>query len=117
MCCSIVTTAQENGISVHFFDGVVVSGYVDKGGFMNFTGPNVSYVAGNSRVMVGMLPSLRFKEDSSKVKNAFITPNLGMGVTFVYKKMVVQIPLYYNSKTTSLNGKWVGGIGFGLKMK
>ena len=113
----VAAVAQEGGIRFGLFDGIVMAGYAGKGGFLNFAGPNLAYTSGNSRIMIGMLPSLRFKEDRSAVKNAFVTPNLGMGITFVYKKAAVQIPLYYNSKTASLNGKWVVGVGVGMKLR
>jgi len=113
----IPVVAQQNEVKAGWFDGTVIAGYVDKGGFLNFTGPNVSYTAGNSKIMVGMLPSLRFKEDHSEVKNSLVVPNLGMGITYAYKKIAVQLPLYYNPKTALINGKWVTGIGFGMKLK
>ena len=104
-------------INFGFFDGTIVTGYVDQGGFLNFTGPNVSYTSGKSKILVGMLPSLRFKEDKSAVKNAFVTPTLGMGMTYSYKKIAIQVPFYYNAKTATLDGKWNVGIGIGLKLK
>lgn len=100
-----------------FYDGTVIAGYVDHGGYLNFTGPNVSYVFGKSKILAGMLPSLRFKEDKSEVKNAFVTPTLGIGITYSYKKFAVQVPFYYNAKTSNVNGKWNIGIGIGLKFK
>ena len=99
------------------YDGTIVAGYVDHGGYLNFTGPNVSYAFGKSKVLAGMLPSLRFKEDKSMVKNAFVTPTLGMGITYSYKKFAVQVPFYYNAKTAIADGKWNVGIGIGLKLK
>ena len=104
-------------INFGFFDGTIVAGYADQGGFLNFTGPNVSFTSGKSKILVGMLPSLRFKEDKSAVKNAFVTPTLGMGITYSYKKIAVQVPFYYNAKTATVNGKWNVGIGIGLKLK
>lgn len=100
-----------------FFEGTVVAGYVDRGAFLNFTGPNVSYTTGNSKILVGMLPSLRFKEDPAAVKNAFVTPTLGMGITYAYRKLALQLPLYYNPKTATDNGRWNLGFGIGVKLK
>lgn len=117
MLWRVSAVAQENRINVGWFDGIVMAGYVNNGGFLNFAGPNLSYTNRNSKIMVGMLPSLRFKEDHADVKNAWITPNLGLGVTYSYKKIAFQIPFYYNSKTAITNGKWVGGIGIGVKLK
>lgn len=108
---------KAESIQFGFYDGTIVMGYVDHGGYLNFTGPNVSYAFGKSKILAGMLPSLRFKEDKSEVKNAFATPTLGMGITYSYKKFAVQVPFYYNAKTANVNGKWNIGIGIGLKLK
>jgi hypothetical protein len=66
--------------------------------------------------MIGVLPSLRFKEDKGITKNSFITPSLGIGITYTFKSLAIQIPFYYTSKTTVENGKWEMGIGIGLKI-
>ena len=44
-----------------------------------------------------ILPSVRFKEDNGITKNALVTPSLGIGITYTYKLLAVQIPFYYNS--------------------
>ncbi|MCY1486001.1 hypothetical protein D3C87_205060 [compost metagenome] len=108
---------KESKVAFGFFEGTVVAGYVDKGGFLNFTGPNVSLTSGKSKLLLGMLPSLRFKEDKSQVKNSFVMPTLGMGLTYSYKKLALQVPLYYNAKTSTADGKWNMGIGVGIKLK
>lgn len=113
----IIEDSKKEKVTFCFFDGMIVAGYVDKGAYLNFTGPNVSYTSGKSKVLVGMLPSLRFKEDKAAVKNAFVTPTLGMGITYSYKKFAVQVPFYYNAKTSTVDGKWNVGIGIGLKLK
>ncbi|WP_341906557.1 hypothetical protein [Fluviicola taffensis] len=99
------------------FDGVIVAGYVDNGAFVNFTGPSVSLTIKNSKILLGMLPSLRYKEDHGIFKNSPITPNLGCGLTYCYKKIAVQVPLYYNAKTATANGRWNIGIGVGMRLK
>jgi len=104
-------------VAVNPFDGIMVMGYVDNGAFLNFTGPNLSFSKGKSKLMFGMLPSLRYKEDHSTIKNAPLTPNLGMGMTFCYKKIVLQVPLYYNAKTATANGEWNVGVGIGFRLK
>lgn len=108
---------KESKVTFGFFEGTVIAGYVDKGGFLNFTGPNVSLTSGKSKLLLGMLPSLRFKEDKSQVKNSFVMPTLGMGLTYSYKKLALQVPLYYNAKTSTADGKWNVGIGVGIKLK
>lgn len=112
--------AQENTTKVKasFFDGIAVAGYVDHGAFVNFTGPNVSLMHQNTKLMLGMLPSLRIRKDESPgTRNSTITPSLGIGIAAVYKKIVLQIPLYYNAKTTTQNGNWKMGIGLGYSLK
>ncbi|NML71153.1 hypothetical protein HHL23_15290 [Chryseobacterium sp. RP-3-3] len=112
--------SQETGskVKVAFFNGIVAAGYVDHGAFINFTGPNVSFTDKGLKLIAGMLPSLRIKEDHSPgTKNSPITPNLGAGLTVVYKKIALQIPVYYNTKTSSQNGTWKVGIGLGYSLK
>ncbi|MGQ3013729.1 MAG: hypothetical protein ACT6QS_08490 [Flavobacteriales bacterium] len=100
------------------FDGTVIAGYVDKGAFLNFTGPHVNVSIGKSRIMLGMLPSLRFKKDHSPVRNSLVTPNLGAGITYSYGRILaIQVPVYYNAKTAAGNGRWEIGIGLGVRLK
>jgi len=108
--------AQESKVNASLYDGIIVAGYVDDGAFLNFLGPNINVTHGNSKFILGMLPSLRFKEDTKTPKNAFVTPNLGMGLTYNYKHFAVQIPLYYNAKTATQSGNWQVGVGLGLKL-
>lgn len=108
---------KEKKVSVAFFDGTVIAGYVDRGAFLNFMGPNINLSKGNSRFVFGMLPSLRFKEDSGPTRNAVVTPNLGGGITYSYKKIAFQVPFYYNTKTATRNGQWVIGFGMGYRFK
>ena len=112
---SLHVKAQDK-IGFALFDGIAVVGYVDQGAFMNFTGPNVSLTSKHSKYILGMLPSLRFKEDTNTPKNSFITPNLGVGLTYSYKLLAVQVPLYYNAKTATTNGNWNVGIGVGMRL-
>lgn len=112
--------SQENNskINVSFFDGIAVAGYVDHGAFINFTGPNVNFKHKNTKLMIGMLPSLRIKEDQSTgTKNSPIIPTLGVGFAVVYKKISLQIPFYYNTKTSTDNGTWKMGIGLGYSFR
>jgi len=107
--------AQEEKVTLALYDGIFIGGYVDHGGFLNFTGPSISTTYKNSKYIIGMLPSLRFKEDTKTPKNAFVTPSLGLGFTYCYKYLAVQVPLYYNGKTATENGKWHIGLGIGLR--
>jgi hypothetical protein len=108
---------EKSTLQFAVYDGAVVAGYVDHGAYLNFTGPNVSWSRNKTKVLLGMLPSLRFKEDNKEPKNSFVTPTLGLGLTCMYKKIVLQLPLYYNAKTATDNGKWNVGIGLGIRLK
>jgi hypothetical protein len=107
--------APNDKVQIFLYDGIIVGGYVNDGGFLNCTGPNINMTKGNSRIILGMLPSLRFKQDHATPRNAFVTPALGMGLTFCYKALVLQLPAYYNARTASTNGRWHLGIGIGLR--
>jgi hypothetical protein len=113
---SSICYAQEPKVKVSAYDGIVIVGYVDNGGFSNFTGPNVNLVYKHSKFILGALPSLRYKQDNSTPKNSFVTPNLGIGFTYSYKMFAVQLPLYYNAKTATQNGNWQIGFGLGLRL-
>lgn len=115
LCFSQETASK---VKASFFEGIAVAGYVDHGAFINFTGPNLSLTHKNIKWIAGMLPSLRIKEDRSPgTKNSPVMPTLGVGFTMVYKKMVFQIPVYYNAKTPDQNGNWKVGAGIGYSFK
>lgn len=63
LLCSGTMFAQEKKANVALIDGVIIGGYADNGAFLNFTGPNVNFTSGESKFIIGLLPSLRFKED------------------------------------------------------
>ena len=113
---SFTAWAQDSTVRFTLYDGFVMAGYVDGGGFINFTGPNINATYKNSKFVLGMLPSLRFKQDQGTPRNAFITPNLGVGLTYSYKWYAVQVPFYYNPKTATENGQWHIGIGIGVRL-
>jgi hypothetical protein len=118
VCLLIVSSwlyAQDTKINLLPFDGVLVVGYVNQGGYLNFAGPSITANLNDSKVMLSMLPSLRFKEDQGITKNAFVTPTLGIGLTYSYRAVAFQIPLYYNPKTATQNGQWNIGVGVGLR--
>jgi len=108
--------SQNTEVSTILSSGTIVGGYADNGAYLNFTGPGIKLQKGNSDLMIGVLPSLRFKEDKGITKNSLITPSLGFGITYTSKSLAIQIPLYYTNKTTIENGKWEMGIGIGLKI-
>ncbi|MGE9314970.1 hypothetical protein ACLOAU_25185 [Niabella sp. CJ426] len=100
------------------WDGMVIAGYVDKGAFVNFGGPCIKFTSKPYVITLGMLPSLRIKEDkvaAGAKKNSPVTPNLGAGVSFAYKHLALQVPVYYNAKTAAADGRWNVGIGAGYR--
>ncbi|MCC5930635.1 MAG: hypothetical protein JJU28_15420 [Cyclobacteriaceae bacterium] len=103
-------------VRISAYDGIVAIGYVDGGGFSNFTGPNINMTYGHSKFILSALPSLRYKRDNSEPRNSFVTPNLGIGFTYSYKLFAIQLPLYYNAKTASENGQWHIGLGLGMRL-
>jgi len=101
------------------FDGTIVAGYVDHGGYVNCIGPNIKYAKKPFSIAAGLLPSLRIKEDKvapGASKNSLITPSLGLGLTAIFNHIALQLPLYYNAKTSAKNGEWNLGIGLGYKL-
>ncbi|MFD2200175.1 hypothetical protein [Shivajiella indica] len=108
--------SEKGKIKVAAYDGILAAGFVDGGGFTNFTGPNINMTYGDSKYILSALPSLRYKKDNSEPRNAFVTPNLGIGFTYSYKLFAIQIPLFYNPKTATENGSWHVGIGLGLRL-
>jgi hypothetical protein len=108
--------SQRAELTTLITSGTIVGGYADNGAFLNFTGPGIKLQKGLSEIMVGVLPSLRFKEDNGAAKNSLITPNLGLGITYTNKFLALQIPFFYNSKTAVVHGKWNVGLGIGLKL-
>jgi len=108
----------EPKINASFFDGIVAAGYADHGAFINFTGPNISFKKKNLKLMLGMLPSLRIKQDRSEgTRNSAVMPTLGAGAMVVYRKFALQVPVYYNTKTASRDGAWKAGIGLGYSFR
>jgi hypothetical protein len=97
-------------------DGIVVLGYVDQGAYLNFTGPNIHSTSGHSKFILGMLPSLRIKADEGFTRNPLVTPSLGIGFTYAYKALALQLPLYFNPKTITQNGRWHLGLGLGVRL-
>ena len=100
------------------FEGTIVAGYVDQGGYINCIGPSVKLNQKSYALFAGLLPSLRIKEDkvaASATKNTDLTPGLGFGLTAIFRHIAVQLPFYYNPKTSTANGKWNPGVGLGYK--
>ncbi|MDQ1151773.1 hypothetical protein QE382_003757 [Sphingobacterium zeae] len=110
---------QEKIVKGSLFEGIVVAGYADHGAYINCTGPALKYTfAPKSCLLVGLLPSLKLKEDKvdpGKPKNSWITPSLGFGLTAVFRHIAIQLPAFYTAKTSAADGKWRLGVGMGYK--
>ena len=120
VCSLSRVQAQEAAkkVSITAWDGMAVVGYVNKGGFINFGGPTVRFIKKPFTGGFGILPTMRVKEDNvakGAPKNSAVIPTAGFGFTFVYKHLALQVPFYYNSKTSTSNGKWHPGVGIGYK--
>jgi hypothetical protein len=101
------------------WDGMMVAGYVNQGGYVNFGGPSVKLNRKPWSIAFGILPTMRIKEDKvaeGAKKNSAITPTAGFGLTVGFKHLVVQVPVYYNPKSSTSNGEWNPGIGIGFKL-
>lgn len=110
--------AQEKQTKATLFEGIVAGGYADHGAYVNFAGPALKYSRKPYVLMLGLLPSLKIKEDKvsgNATKNSILTPTLGCGLTAVYRHLALQLPFYYSSKTSTANGKWKAGFGAGYK--
>lgn len=119
LVATCVLTAQDknNKIVISTWDGMMISGYVDQGAFVNFGGPSIKYISKPMAIGFGVLPSMRIKQDMSgtPTRNNWVMPALGYGITFSYKHVALQLPFYYNAKTATTNGQWNPGLGIGYK--
>ncbi|MCT1530851.1 MULTISPECIES: hypothetical protein [Sphingobacterium] len=108
---------QDKKLSTTLFEGTIVAGYIDKGAYINCTGPAVKFTKPTYSVLLGLLPSIKIKEDRATVKNSIFTPTLGFGATIIVsKKFAIQIPTFYTPKTATTDGKWKLGAGIGYKL-
>ncbi|MCX2483990.1 hypothetical protein [Pedobacter sp. MR2016-24] len=118
LAITICTSEARSQTKAILFDGYVVTGYADHGAFINCAGPGIKFNKKPYSILLGLLPSLRIKEDkvvAGLTKNAAVTPNLGFGITAAFNHFALQLPFYYNTKTATRNGKWNPGIGLGYK--
>lgn len=111
-----IVLAQKTEASALMINGTVISGYVKNGVYLNVIGPGIKLEKGSLDIIVGVLPTIQFKKDSGITKNTLATTSLGLGITCIYKYVALQVPIYYNSKTSVSDGKWKVGIGIGIKL-
>lgn len=118
LALTMLSISAKSQTKAVLFDGSIVAGYVDHGAFVNFGGPSIRFTKKPYAISLGMLPSLRIKEDKvapGAPKSSTFTPNLGFGVTASFHHLALQVPFYYNAKTALKSGKWNPGIGLGYK--
>lgn len=123
MCCLTLSPPPLEAQSQHVahlsaWDGMVVAGYVGHGGYANFGGPSIKWSLKPCTIALGLFPAVRIKEDKvadKMKKNSSIVPSTGFGITSSFKHLVLQIPVFYDAKSTSADGKWNLGIGIGYK--
>lgn len=117
LCFFLAQAQEEKKVSIQLFQGTVVAGYVDEGAYINCTGPSIKYSKGGKQILLGLLPSIKIKQDRSTVKNSTFMPSLGFGATATFfRKFAVQIPAFYVPKTASANGSWKLGVGIGYTL-
>lgn len=116
---ALEASGQDERISAGLWAGTIVAGYVDHGGYINCVGPNIRYGYRHWSVAVGLLPSIRVKKDrvrQGETRNAMFMPSLGTGATLGWRKCVLQVPLFYQPKTSSAHGRWHVGFGVGWQL-
>ena len=116
---SYAQTVSKPKTTIVAWDGMMIVGYVNNGGYVNFGGPSLKLIQKPFSFGFGILPTMRIKEDKvaeGAKKNSAVMPTAGFGFTVAYKHVVVQVPFYYNAKTAGSNGKWHPGIGIGFKL-
>lgn len=114
--CNFNATAQDQKIHPVVIDGTFHIGYVNKGAYINLSGPSLSATYKNSKWNLGLVPSLRIKNDQSTPKSSTILPSLGLGLTYGYKFWSFQLPIFYNPKSNTENGSWHLGFGIGYRV-
>lgn len=113
-----VAFGQEAKLTTSIFEGVLVGGYTDRGVYLNCTGPAVKYPAKSFSIMLGLLPTLKFKKEQTvgeAPENSVVTPTLGFGLTAIFRQFAIQFPAFYSPKTSVDDGKWRPGIGVGYR--
>ncbi len=110
---------QERKATAGLWAGTIVAGYADGGAYLNCVGPNIKYAHGSWSVALGLLPTIRIKKDrvaAGQSRNSVFTPTLGTGLTMGWKRLAWQVPLFYQPKTATANGRWMPGVGLGWQL-
>jgi hypothetical protein len=81
--------------------------------FTNFGGPSIkAEFSKKSSLSLGMLPSLRINLEE-KDNNKIVSPILGIGLQFQYKKIILAMPAYY---LPAPKNYWTIAGGIGIKL-
>jgi hypothetical protein len=81
--------------------------------FTNFGGPSIkAEFSKKSSLSLGMLPSLRINLEE-KDSNKIVSPILGIGLQFQYKKFILAMPAYY---LPGPKNYWTLAGGIGIKL-
>jgi hypothetical protein len=89
--------------------GSLIAGTDGKAWYFSMGGPGLKCSFSKKTFLsVNMLPSLRIIKDNVR---PVVTPILGTGILFGYKRLIAVLPFYY---IASLN-KWKASVGLGIR--
>jgi hypothetical protein len=118
LALTMLSGSAKSQTKATLFEGIIVTGYVDHGGYLNCTGPSIKMTKKPYTLFLGLLPSLKIKEDkvaAGTTRNSVLTPFLGFGFTAAFHHLAVQLPVYYTNKNAAQDGRWKIGAGLGYK--
>ena len=105
--------AQENKPKAVAWNGQFVVATNGNSLFTNFGGPSIkAEFSKKSSLSLGMLPSLRINLEE-KDNNKIVSPILGIGLQFQYKKIILAMPAYY---LPAPKNYWTLAGGIGIKL-
>ncbi len=102
------SSSTKKVVHVSTFSGQAMLSHDGDAFYLNFGGPSVMANFGKIKIMIGMFPSLRIKEDPVR---STLTPILGTGPTLQYKKLLLGFPFYY----IAASNVWKMSAGLGYK--
>lgn len=105
--------AQETKTKAVAWNGQFVVATNGNSIFTNFGGPSIkAEFSKKSSISLGMLPSLRINLEE-KDNNRIVSPILGIGLQFQYKKFILAMPAYY---LPGPKNYWTLAGGIGIKL-
>jgi hypothetical protein len=100
--------AQTKSTTEIGFSGQIMMSYDGSALYYNMGGPAFFANIKKSKIGIAMYPSLKLMNDNPK---PFVTPILGSGIFYQYKKIVVAMPMYF----IAAENKWKLSFGLGYK--